>query len=108
MDAREGTLDLIYYHFFQFLLVFDLRNAIFFYQIPKLEFVPTPPHLNVFLFGGMGVGKSSFINTLFSAVGSRLEKVAFTKQSNDQSITLNFCMRDLTPQVCIYDGWGWS
>jgi predicted GTPase len=87
--------------------VFQARAYISKYKPPPINGISFP-HVNVFIFGGMGVGKSSFINTLFSAVGYKIMNPAKTRSSTDKSITLDFFVRDLTDKIYIYDAWGWS
>jgi len=87
--------------------VFQARAHVARYVPPSLPHLPFP-HVNLFVFGGMGAGKSSYINTLFSALAYKVVSPAKTRASADKSITLEFFQRDLSDKIYIYDAWGWS
>ena len=53
-------------------------------------------------------GKSSGLNSLFSAVDSRLVRRTMVRAAADESITLDFNLRPLTQNIRIGDSWGWD
>ena len=60
-----------------------------------MEYMPhyTPRHMivdcaNILLVGHVGAGKSSFINSLHSALNERVEDVVFCQDANNISTTI--------------------
>jgi len=65
-------------------------------------------HMNILLFGRMGAGKSSLLNTIFSSLSDKIETRARSKATVDKSITPNLNILQLTKYILLYDVWGWS
>lgn len=62
---------------------------------------------NILIFGQFGHGKSSFINTLKSAVTGKRVVEALVGASEDH-VTVDFKRYELTPFIASWDPWGWS
>jgi len=75
----------------------------------SLAKVKNPPsRLNFFIMGGIGAGKSSLLNTMFSSVDVRVVKLAAAMPLGGAHVTTIFSIRDLTPNIHIYDGIGFT
>lgn len=87
-----------------------LANHIQTYRVPSevaknhgLEMV------NQILFGKIGTGKSSFINTLFAALSGSYEPICLTDASGDKSVTRKLEYIELPEsKIRIHDTWGYQ
>lgn len=68
---------------------------------------PNVNKINILMFGYMGAGKSSFINTAETAVGERFLKKQYAIPSAS-SVTLKLCKVPLTDTIYLWDVWGYE
>jgi len=81
-----------------------------------LNIEPIPfsiPCLNILLFGEYGVGKSTFVNGVFTALSDRVKNIAVTAPVEGEHVTLEYIPYNLIDYginvpVCLYDTWGWD
>jgi len=88
--------------------VFGLIPNILNYSPPEYEYLGNIPHINIFIFGHMGAGKSCLISTLYSALSDKVRMVAVSRPVSGKSLTSEFFTRPITNKIRVSDTWGWS
>jgi len=87
--------------------VFTLSEELLNYAPPSFQQFKLT-HFNFLIVGGMGTGKSSLINTLLTALDSRIRTDQKVRDNPEEHITRHFSKALLTSNLIVADSWGWS